>query len=202
MEKTYKTFDEYKEYAKNRRNRSKIVKAYEKALSEYKKQNNIKVVDIPPLLNGCIRSDSANNPYSYMCQLTQGATDSDGVFNPLTNYYTIMFYSGVKGCTIYKAMNGSIHYKCFVCGNSAEPFGKNHWSAGCRVYENLEISEIVQKLVNKNWLEYKNIADNSVNIAFLTAMKQRLIKTLLYNKIIYKKADGKYEDYLYHNLIK
>lgn len=78
MEKfTGKTYEEYKEYAKLRRSKSQIVRAYEDALKEYKVKSNIEVIDIPPLLNGAIRSDSTYNPYSYMCQLTQGAVNSD-----------------------------------------------------------------------------------------------------------------------------
>lgn len=42
---------------------------------------------------------------------------------------------------------------------------------------------------------------NKPNYIFLKQMKQRLIKTLVYNKIIYKRKNGAYEEYKYYGLL-
>lgn len=191
-----KTFEEYKMYAQKRRSKSKICTIMDKEIKAYRNRYN----DVP-LLNGSIMSDSANNPYLYMCTIGDGFVE-DGKTYMTGNYYTIYMYSGVKGVTIYKALSKSINQRCFVCGNSPEIFGYNHFSAGCRVYEEMEVSEVVTKLCNKNWMEYYNVQKNKPNIMFLKQMKQRLIKILEYNKIIYQKQNGKYEDYKYYGLIK
>lgn len=192
-----KTYEEYKEYAKKRRSKSSICSVYDKEFIEYKQKHN----DVP-MINGGIMSNKTNDPYMYFCTVGDGFVEDNKTYM-VSNYYTIEFYSGIKGCTIYKAMNGSIHYKCFTCGGSVDIFGKNHWSAGCRVYEDLEIEEIVKKLVNKDWTTFYNIKHNKnkPNYIFLKQMKQRLIKTLVYNKIIYKRKNGTYEDYKYYGLL-
>lgn len=158
------------------------------------------------MINEGIMSNQSNDPYMYFCTVGDGFVE-DGKTYMTSNYYTIEFYSGIKGCTIYKSMNNSIHYKCFTCGGSIDIFGKNHWSAGCRVYEDLEVEEIVKKLVNRDWKTFYNIKHNKnkPNYIFLKQMKQRLIKTLEYNKIIYKiykRKNGTYEDYKYYGLLK
>lgn len=199
MEKfTGKTCEEYKEYAKKRRSKSVICREYDKEFIEYKQKHG----DVP-MINGYIMSSKENDPYMYSCTVGDGFVE-DGKRYMTSNYYTIEFYSGIKGCTIYKAMNDSIHYKCFTCGGSVDIFGKNHWSAGCRVYEDLEVEEIVKKLVNKDWTTFYNIKHNrnKPNYIFLKQMKQRLIKTLEHNKIIYKMKNGTYEDYKYYGLLK
>lgn len=199
MEKfTGKTYEEYKEYAKKRRSKSVICREYDKEFIEYKQKHG----DVP-MINGGIMSSKENDPYMYFCTVGDGFSE-DGKIYMTSNYYTIEFYSGIKGCTIYKAMNGSIHYKCFTCGGSVDIFGKNHWSACCRVYEDLEVKEIVKNLVNKDWKTFYNIKHNKnkPNYIFLKQMKQRLIKTLEYNKIIYKRKNGTYEDYKYYGLLK
>ena len=192
-----KTFEEYKVYAKKRRSKSKICTVMDKEIKEYRNRYN----DIP-LLNGGITSDSANNPYMYFCTIGDGFVEDNKTYMT-SNYYTINFYSGVKGCTIYKAINGSIHYKCFTCGGSVDAFGRNHWSASCRVYEDLEVEEMVKKLVNKDWTTFYNVKHNKnkCNYVFLKLMKQRLIKVLLYNNIIYKRKNGSYEDYKYYGML-
>lgn len=184
MEKfTGKTYEEYKEYAKKRRSKSVICSVYDKEFIEYKQ----KYGDVP-MINGGIMSNKTNDPYMYFCTIGDGFIEDNKTYMT-SNYYTIEFYSGIKGCTIYKAMNCSIHYKCFTCGGSVDIFGKNHWSVGCRVYEDLEVEEIVKKLVNKDWKTFYNVKHNKnkPNYMFLKQMKQRLIKTLVYNKIIYKR---------------
>ena len=198
MEKfTGKTYEEYKEYAKKRRNKSVICRKYDRELIKYKQ----KYGDIP-MVNGGIMSNETNDPYMYFCTIGDGFVEDNKTYMT-SNYYTIEFYSGIKGCTIYKAMNGSIHYKCFICGGSVDIFGKNHWSVGCRVYEDLEVEEIVKKLVNKDWATFYNVKHNKnkPNYIFLKQMKQRLIKTLVYNKIIYKRKNGVYEEYKYYGLL-
>ena len=71
------------------------------------------------------------------------------------------------------------------------------------MYEDLEIEEIVKKLVNKDWTTFYNVKHNKnkPNYIFLKQMKQRLIKTLVYNKIIYKRKNGAYEEYKYYGLL-
>lgn len=73
----------------------------------------------------------------------------------------------------------------------------------CSVYEDLEVEEIVKKLVNKDWKTFYNVKHNKnkPNYMFLKQMKQRLIKTLVYNKIIYKRKNGTYEEYKYYGLL-
>lgn len=198
MEKfTGKTLEEYEEYAKKRRSKSAICRKYDIAFIKYKQKRG----DVP-IVNGGIMSNEANDPYMYFCTIGDGFVEDNKTYMT-SNYYTIEFYSGIKGCTIYKAMNGSIHYKCFTCGGSVDIFGKNHWSAGCRVYEDLEADEIVKKLVNKDWTKFYNVKHNKnkPNYIFLKQMKQRLIKTLVYNKIIYKRKNGTYEEYKYYELL-
>lgn len=194
---TGKTYEEYKVYAKKRRNKSIICRTYDKAFIEYKQKHN----DIP-MINGGIMSYESNDPYMYFCTIGDGFVEDSKTYMT-SNYYEVEFYSGIKGCTIYKAMNNSIHYKCFTCGGSVDMFGRNHWSAGCRVYEDLEVEEIVKKLINKDWKTFYNVKHNKnkPNYMFLKQMKQRLIKTLVYNKIIYKLKNGTYEDYKYYGLI-
>lgn len=198
MEKfTGKTYEEYKEYAKKRRSKSSICSVYDKEFIEYKQKYN----DVP-MINGGIMSNKTNDPYMYFCTIGDGFMEDNKTYMT-SNYYTIEFYSGIKGCTIYKAMNESIHYKCFTCGGSVDIFGKNHWSAGCRVCEDLEVEEIVKKLVNKDWKTFYNVKHNKnkPNYMFLKQMKQRLIKTLVYNKIIYKRKNGTYEEYKHYGLL-
>ena len=193
-----KTLKEYKEYAKKRRSKSKICTVVDNGMQEHRQNYN----DVA-MLNGGIMSDSSNNPYMYFCTIGDGFVE-DGKTYMTSNYYTIEFYSGIKGVTIYKALQRSIHYKCFTCGGSPDIFGYNHFSEGCRVFEELEVEEIVKKLINKNWYEYYNVRKNrnKTNMMFLKEMKQRLIKCLEYNKIIYKRDNGIYEDYKYYGLLK
>ena len=71
------------------------------------------------------------------------------------------------------------------------------------MYEDLEVEEIVKKLVNKDWTTFYNVKHNKnkCNYTFLKLMKQRLIKVLLYNNIIYKRKNGSYEDYKYYGML-
>ena len=116
-----KTYEEYKLYAKKRRSKSIIATTFDKCFKEYRKKHDFADV---PMVNGFISSDSANNPYMYECTLGDGFIE-DGKIYMTSNYYTINFYSGIKGVTIYKALEQSIHYKCFTCGESPDPFGYN-----------------------------------------------------------------------------
>lgn len=61
--------------------------------------------------------------------------------------------------------------------------------------------------VNEALLDLDNIINDKKeglkynNIAFEQFCKQRLIKTLVYNKIIYKRKNGTYEEYKYYGLL-
>ena len=186
---------EYEQYAKERRSRSKIAKIYDEAI----KWENIEKYG---LLNGGVVSDSSGNPLMYSCTIGDGTKDDDGKLWTTSNMYEIQFYSGCKGVTIYKSNIISIHYKYFCCGGPPEIFGKGHFSKGCRVYEEMDVDELLKNLVNKNWNKYHNIVhSNPHNIKFLKAMKQRLIKSLECNKIIHWNGELKqYVDYEYYKM--
>lgn len=194
--------DVYKEsiaYAQLKRSKSKLCRCRDMAIKADKTEHGF-LID-QSLFNGYIMYNIDGSPYMYSCIIGDGYVD-DGRTWFLSNMYEINFYSGYKGCTIYKSNKISLHYKCFVCGNSPEIFGYDHFSKGCRVYEELTIDEILQKLVNKNWGTYGNINKKSkYNKEFLRLMKQRLIKSLKHNKIIYKRKNGTYEDYKYYGLL-
>lgn len=197
MEKfTGKTLEEYEEYAKQVQKKSKIYSTITQLLKEYHRKHN----DIC-MINGLIHTDSSGKPIYYECTVGDGYLDENGKLWTISNYYSIRFWSGSKGVTIYKAINNSIHYKCFVCGGHKDIFGKKYWSSGCRVYEDLEVEEIITKLVKRDFKTYKNIKRNYINDLFLDLMQERLIKTLVYNKIIYKRENGSYEDYKYYGLL-
>lgn len=183
------SIEKYKQYAKKRRNKSKIAKIYDEAI----KIDNINKYG---LLNGGVASDSFMNPYLYMCIIGNGYNDNNKIWFT-SNMYEILFVSGNKGVTIYKSSERSIHNKCFTCGGCIEIFGKSFPFSGCRVYEQLEIDEIITMLINKNWRTFKNVnIDNPYNVKFLYAMKNRLIKSLEHNKIIhYSKTLDKYIEY-------
>lgn len=186
---------EYKQYAKERRSKSKIAKIYDEAI----KLENLEKYG---LLNGGIISDSSENPLMYFCTIGDGVIGDNGKLYTTSNMYEIQFYSGCKGVTIYKSNAISIHYRCFCCGGSPEIFGKEHFSAGCRVYEEMDVDEVLKNLVNKNWNKYHNIVhSNPYNIKFLKAMKQRLIKSLEHNKIIHwSEKQKRYVDYKYYKM--
>ena len=180
---------EYKQYAKERRNKSKLAKIYDKSM----KIDNINKYG---LLNGGVTSDSFMNPYLYTCIIGNGYSDDNKIWFT-SNMYEILFISGNKGATIYKSNERSIHNKCFTCGGCIEIFGKNFPFNGCRVYEQLEIDEILSMLVNKDWKKFKNVnTNNPYNIEFLYVMHRRLIKSLEHHKIIhYSKTLSKYIEY-------
>ena len=189
--------DVYKEsiaYAQLKRSKSKLCRCMDMAIKADKTEHGF--LTDQSLFNGSIMCNNDGSPYMYSCIIGDGYID-DGKTWFLSNMYEINFYSGCKGCTIYKSNKISLHYKCFVCGNSPEIFGYDHFSKGCRVYEELTIDEILQKLVNKNWGTYGNINKKSkYNKEFLTLMKQRLIKSLKHNKIIHWcEEQNKYIDY-------
>lgn len=179
----------YKQYAKQRRNKSKLAKIYDEAM----KIDNINKYG---LLNGGVSSDGFNNPYLYICTIGNGYVEDNKTWFT-SNMYEILFMSGNKGVTIYKTSIRSIHNKCFTCGGCIEIFGKDFPFMGCRVYEQLEIDEILAILVNKDWKEFKNVnINNPYNVKFLHTMHRRLIKSLEYNKIIhYSKTLSKYIEY-------
>lgn len=186
----------YEKYAKERRAKSKIASMLDRENNRDREQNNW----LSEPLNGQITADYYGNPYSYECTIGNGYTEQiNGVEKRYTtsNMYQIIFYSGIKGVTIYKSRKESLHYYCFTCGGSPEIFGKDFFSAGCRVYEDLDIDQVVN-LCNKNWAEFYNVKQNKnrKNYLFLKLMKERLIKTLEYNKIIFWcEEQGKYLDY-------
>lgn len=185
--------EKYKRYAKERRLKSKIVCCLDRCIKEDVKKNGYRT----ELINGLIESDSFNNPYRYECTIGNGY-EKDGKRYTLSNMYHIIFYSGVKGCTIYKSSSRSRHEKCFVCGNSPDIFGREFFSTGCRVYEDLKKDEIIKNLVNKDWTTFYNVKHNKnkTNYMFLKEMKKRLIKTLEHNKVIYySKKQKQYIDY-------
>ncbi len=192
---TGKTLEEYEIYAKQMQRKSKIYRTITPLLKEYYRKHN----DIC-MINGIIHTDSSGKPIYYECTVGDGYVE-DGKLWTISNVYNIKFWSGSKGVTIYKALEQSIHYKCFVCGGHKDIFGKNFFAKGCRVYEDLEVDEIITKLVKRDFKTYKNIKRNYINDLFLDLMQERLIKTLVYNKIIYKRKDGNYEDYKYHDLL-
>lgn len=180
---------EYEQYAKKRRSKSKLAKIYDEAI----KIDNINKYG---LLNGGVISDSSMNPYLYSCVIGNGYNKNNKTWFT-SNMYEILFISGNKGVTIYKSNKRSIHNKCFTCGGCIEMFGKDCSFMGCRVYEQLDIDEILTMLVNKDWKKFKNVnTDNLYNIKFLYVMHRRLIKSLEYNKIIhYSRTLGKYIEY-------
>lgn len=189
--------DVYKEsiaYAQLKRSKSKILRCRDMAIQEDKTENGFLTEQC--LFNGFATCCSDGSPYMYSCTIGDGYIDDNKVWFT-SNMYEIVFYSGCKGCTIYKSNSISLHYKCFVCGNSPEPFGYNFFSKGCRVFEELTVDEILNKLVNKNWGTYGNINKKSkYNKEFLRLMKQRLIKSLKHNKIIHWcEEQNKYIDY-------
>lgn len=189
--------DVYKEsiaYAQLKRSKSKLCRCMDMAIKADKTEHGFTTEQ--SLFNGSIMCNNDGSPYMYSCIIGDGYVD-DGRTWFLSNMYEINFYSGCKGCTIYKSNNISLHYKCFVCGNSPEIFGYNHFSKGCRVFEELTVDEILQKLVNKNWGTYGNINKKSkYNKEFLRLMKQRLIKSLKHNKVIHWcDEQNKYIDY-------
>ena len=192
---TGKTLEEYEIYAKQMQRKSKIYRTITPLLKEYYRKHN----DIC-MINGIIHTDSSGKPIYYECTVGDGYVE-DGKLWTISNVYNIKFWSGSKGVTIYKALEQSIHYKCFVCGGHKDIFGKNFFAKGCRVYEDLEVDEIITKLVKRDFKTYKNIKRNYINDLFLDLMQERLIKTLVYNKIIYKRKNGNYEDYKYHDLL-
>lgn len=192
---TGKTLKEYETYAKKRQKKSKIYSTIVPLQKEYHKEHN----DIC-MLNGLIHTDSSGNPYCYECTVGDGYVENGKQWF-YSNYYSIRFYSGSKGVLIYKALDKSIHYKCFVCGGLKDPFGRNFFEKGCRVYEDLEVDEILTKLVKRDFKSYKNIKHSYINDLFLDLMQERLIKTLVYNKIIYKRKNGTYENYIYYGMI-
>ena len=172
--------EQYKQYAKERRNKSKLACCYDKGVL-YIKQNNL-----PYGMNGGTSSDAYGNPYLHECVVGHGTTNKDGKVWFTENMYRIIFYSGNKGTTIYKSSAESINYKCFVCGGSPEMFGSTFFEKGCRVYERLEVEEVLSMLVNKDICRFKNITKNNpYNIQFLKLMQKRLIKSLEYNNIIH-----------------
>lgn len=186
MEKfTGNTLEEYEEYAKHVQKKSKIYRTIIPLLKEYHKKHN----DIC-MINGIIHTDSSGKPIYYECIVGDGYIENGKLWT-ISNTYNIKFWSGSKGVTIYKALEQSIHYKCFVCGGHKDIFGKKYWSAECRVYEDLEVDEIITKLVKKDFKTYKNVKRNYINDLFLDLMQERLIKTLLYNKVIYKRKKWK-----------
>lgn len=192
---TGKTLEEYEIYAKQMQRKSKIYRTITPLLKEYYRKHN----DIC-MINGIIHTDSSGKPIYYECTVGDGYVE-DGKLWTISNVYNIKFWSGSKGVTIYKALEQSIHYKCFVCDGHKDIFGKNFFAKGCRAYEDLEVDEIITKLVKRDFKTYKNIKRNYINDLFLDLMQERLIKTLVYNKIIYKRKDGNYEDYKYHDLL-
>lgn len=181
--------NEYKQYAIQRRNKSKLARVYDKAI----KIDNINKYG---LLNGGVSSDSFNNPYLYICTVGNGYKEDDKLYFT-SNMYEILFLSGNKGVTIYKSNVDSIHYKCFTCGESIEIFGTKFFYKGCRVYEQLEVDEILKMLVNKDLKTYKNInKSNPYNLKFIELIQKRLIKSLEYNHIIhYSSILDKYIEY-------
>lgn len=189
--------DEYEVYARERRLKSKIACCFDKCMKEDVKKHGC----LTQLINGGITSDSFGNPYMYECTIGDGY-EEEGKRWTTSNMYHIYFYSGCRGCTIYKSLKRSIHEKCFVCGESLEPFGKNFFSAGCRVYEDLEKDEVIKMLVNKDWTTFYNVSNNKnkTNYMFLKEMKKRLIKTLEYNNVIY--YSEKQKQYVDYNLFK
>ena len=190
------TLKEYEEYAKKVQKKSKIYSTIMPLLKEYHRKHN----DIC-MLNGIIGTDSSGKPMYYECTVGDGYVE-DGKLWTISNVYKIRFWSGSKGVTIYKALEQSIHYKCFVCGVDKDIFGRNFFEKGCRVYEDLEVDEIITKLVNRDFKTYKNIKRSYINDKFLDLMQERLIKVLLYNKIIYRTKDNRYMNYIYYDYIK
>lgn len=148
---TGKTLKEYEEYAKYVQGKSKIYSTIVPLLKEYHKEHN----DIC-MINGNIETDSSGKPIYYECTVGDGYIENDKLWM-ISNYYNIKFWSGSKGVTIYKALEQSIHYKCFVCGGHKDIFGRNFFEKGCRVYEDLQVDEIITKLVRRDFKTYKNI---------------------------------------------
>lgn len=114
-------------------------------------------------------SDIFGNPEYYECVLRNKDIQ-----------YTIHFFSGNKGVTIYKRQGKDIKH-CFRCANSPLLLGIEPSS-----YYAISFEEIEQELINKNWVDYENVKEhkNKNNYYILKLMKQRLLKVLKINEII------------------
>lgn len=185
--------EQYRRYAVSRRKKSKLAGIYDKAMTI---ENRNKYGG----LNGGVTSDAFGNPYLYECTVGNGYTDKEGKTWFTSNVYRILFYSGNKGATIYKSSERSINNKCYTCGGSPEVFGEDFFSPGCRVYEDLELEEILSMLVNKDIIRFSNVnKDNPYNMQFLSQMQKRLIKSLEYNRQIHwSKQQKKYVSYEFY----
>lgn len=152
------------------------------------------------LLNGGVSWQYDGKAYHAFCTVGDGYVE-DGKLWTIGNMYEVNFYNHSDGVTIYKSNAVSIHYKCFTCGQTVELFDKEFFCRGCRVYEDLELEEIITKLVNRDFISYKTIVQNKDNFDFLTKMQQRLIKVLKHHNLIYwsgkqkKYVDMKYKEY-------
>ena len=109
--------------------------------------------------------------------------------------YTNSFYSTVEDDVEFSIINNFL--KLFQEGKIHREFRPVSWCPCCksaRTHEKI-------KLVKRDFKTYKNIKRNYINDLFLDLMQERLIKTLLCNKIIYKRKSGIYEDYKYYGLL-
>lgn len=159
---------------------------------------------IKTLLNGHITKIGYGYPIMAECTIGDGIHDDKAGRNMYSNMYTIRYYFGNHNIVITKSTVHSIHEKGYSLLGFPENFKDwrrkdlkkidGFWKRQA-IYKDLEIEEILKKIINKPWETYYNVNQEKENLEFLSCMKNMLIDRMIEENAIYwSENKQKYED--------